>query len=145
MSLDIFGPSTIETLKIDSRYPTLRFEFPIIKQCKLGTTAAKMKNWQSQFQHGTIRAIDGEYMDMIEDVSIEDVLHTVAKLKESSHTDSKITIAHHKIAQPLTTSGITQLHFDQLHAITHHLHVLKYGEDYYLWGDYDSFPTMDES
>jgi hypothetical protein len=148
MSLDIFGPSTTEVLTIDPRHPTLGFEFhsphsaarPVIKQCKSGTKAAKMKNWRSRFRHGTIRAIDGEYMD-----TIEDVRSTVAKLKESSRTDCKITIAHHEIAQPLTASGIPQLHFDQLHAIAHHLHVMKYGEDYDLWGDNSTFPTVDES
>jgi hypothetical protein len=63
MSLDIFGPSTTEVLRIDPRHPTLGFEFhspnqdarPVIKQCKSGTYAAKMKTWRSRFQHGTIR------------------------------------------------------------------------------------------
>jgi hypothetical protein len=147
MSLDIFGPSTTEVLNIDPKHPTLGFEFhsaqpndrPIIKLCQSGTPAAKMKNWRSRFRHGTIRAIDGEYMD-----TIEDIRRTVATLKDSSRQDCKITIAHHEIAQPLTASGIPQLHFDQLHAIAHHLHVIKYGEDYDLWGDHDSMPNVHE-
>jgi hypothetical protein len=148
MSLDIFGPSTTEVLRIDPRHPTLGFEFhspnqdarPVIKQCKSGTYAAKMKTWRSRFRHGTIRAIDGEYMD-----TIEDIRRTVATLKDSKRTDCKITIAHHEVSQPLTASGIPQLHFDQLHAIAHHLHGMKYGDDHDLWGDYGSFPKMDEA
>jgi hypothetical protein len=78
--------------------------------------------------------------------TIEDVRNTVSKLKESSRTSCKITIAHHEISQPLTASGIPQLHFDQLHAIAHHLHVMKYGEDYDLWGDdHESFPAVSET
>jgi hypothetical protein len=78
--------------------------------------------------------------------TIEDILHTITKLKESNQKECKITIAQrHEIAQPLTASGIPQLHFDQLHTIAHHLHVLKYGEDYDLWGDYDSFPEVAKS
>jgi hypothetical protein len=57
MLLDIFGPSTTETMKIDARHPTLGFKFhltqrtarPIIKSCQTGTLAAKLKNWQSHF------------------------------------------------------------------------------------------------
>jgi hypothetical protein len=147
LSLDIFGPSTTEVLTIDPRHPTLGIEFhssqptarPIIKQCKSGTPAAKMRNWRSRFRHGTIRAIDGEYMD-----TIEDVRHTVATLRDSNRTDCKITIAHHEIAQPLTASGIPQLHFDQLHAIAHHLHVMKYGEDFDLWDNKNEFPSIDK-
>jgi hypothetical protein len=147
MSLDIFGPSTTEDLKIDPTHPTLGFEFhtptpdarPNIKLCKSGTPAAKLKNWRSRFRHGTIRAINGEYME-----TIEDVRHTVALLKDSNKTACKITIAHHEIAQPLTASGIPQLHFDQLHTIAHHLHVLKYGEDYDLWEDKSSMPLVHE-
>jgi hypothetical protein len=71
--------------------------------------------------------------------TIEDIRHTVAKLKESSWSNCKITIAHHEIARPLTASGIPQLHFDQLHAMANHLHVMKYGEDYDLWGDCNLF------
>jgi hypothetical protein len=55
-----------------------------------------------------------------------------------------VTIAHHEIAQPLTASGIPQLHFDQLHAIAHHLHVMKYGEDYDLWDDKTSMLAVHE-
>ncbi len=65
--------------------------------------------------------------------TIEDVRHTIATLRDSNRTDCKITIAHHEITQPLTASGIPQLHFDQLHAIAHHLHVMRYGDDYDLW------------
>jgi hypothetical protein len=61
-SLDIFGPSTTETIDIDGRHPTLGFEFhssaasarPIIKFCKTGTPAAKLHNWRSRFRHGTL-------------------------------------------------------------------------------------------
>jgi hypothetical protein len=147
LSLDIFGPSTTEVINIDPRHPTLGIEFhspqptarPTIKLCKSGTPAAKLRNWRSRFRHGTIRAIDGEYMD-----TIEDVRHTIATLRDSNRTDCKITIAHHEIAQPLTASGIPQLHFDQLHAIAHHLHVMRYGDDYDLWDNKDSFPAIDE-
>jgi hypothetical protein len=147
LSLDIFGPSTTEVITIDPNHPTLGIEFhsaqptarPIIKLCKSGTPAAKLRNWRSRFRHGTIRAIDGEYMD-----TIDDVRHTVATLRDSNRTNCKITIAHHEIAQPLTASGIPQLHFDQLHAIAHHLHVMKYGEDYDLWDDKNEFPSTDE-
>jgi hypothetical protein len=147
MSLDIFGPSTTEILSIDPKHPTLGFKFhspqpdnrPTLHFCQSGTPAAKIKNWRSRFRHGTIRATDGEYMD-----TIEDVRRTVATLKDSSRKDCKVTIAHHEVAQPLTASGIPQLHFDQLHAIAHHLHVLKYGEDYNLWGDHDQMPDVHE-
>jgi hypothetical protein len=148
MSLDIFGPSTTETVDINMRHPTMGFEFhspqmsarPVIKACKSGTQAAKLKNWRSRFRHGTIRAIDGEYMDTIEDIHL-----TFKRLLESNRMNCEITIAHHEISQPLTASGIPQLHFDQLHAIAHHLHVMRYGDDYDLWGKYGSFPEVDES
>jgi hypothetical protein len=148
MSLDIFGPSTTESMTLDLRHPSLGFEFqsntltarPIIKSCKTGTQAAKLRNWRSRFRHGTIRAINGEYIDTIADVHL-----TISQLIESKESFCKITIAHHEISQPLTASGIPQLHFDQLHAIAHHLHVLRYGDDHDLWGDYDSFPIVHES
>ena len=68
ISLDIFGPSTTEIIRIDKRHPTFGFEFesrqqtaqPIIQSCKSGTQAAKLRSWQSRFQHGTIRAITGK-------------------------------------------------------------------------------------
>jgi hypothetical protein len=145
MSLDIFGPSTTETLRIDKDHPTLGFKFhstqaiarPIIKQCKSGTPAAKLRNWRSRFCHGSIRAINGEYLD-----SIANVRNKVAQLRDSKAQDCQITIAHHEIAQPLTASGIPQLHFDQLHAIAHHLHAIKYGNKYDLWDDKSTWPTV---
>jgi hypothetical protein len=113
---------------------------PVVKLCK-SCTAAEMKNWQSRFRHGTIQAIDGENID-----TIEDVCSTVVKLKESSRTECTITMAHHEIAKPLRALGIPQIHFDQLHAIAHHLHVMKHGEDYDLWGDnHKLFPAVAES
>ena len=53
MLLDIFGLSTMEAVAINTPHPTLVFEFhlpqraamPIIKVCKSGTQAAKLKNW----------------------------------------------------------------------------------------------------
>jgi hypothetical protein len=77
--------------------------------------------------------------------TIDDVHQTIRKLVESNRANCKVTIAHHEVAQPLTASGIPQLHFDQLHAIAHHLHVMRYGKDYDLWGDHNSFPDVDES
>ena len=86
MSLDIFGPSTTEEITMDARHPTLGFEFhspnrtatPSIKACKSGTQTARLKNWRSRFRHGTIRAIDGEYIDSIDDVHL-----TIQRLLES--------------------------------------------------------------
>jgi hypothetical protein len=49
-----------------------------------------------------------------------------------------------QVAQPLTASGIPQLHFDLLHAIAHHLHVMKYGKDYNLWEDTTTWPYVNE-
>jgi hypothetical protein len=76
--------------------------------------------------------------------TIEDIRIAIARLKDSNRKTCKFTIAHHEVAQPLTASGIPQLHFDQLHAIAHHLHVLKYGEDYNLWEDTTTWPAIDE-
>jgi hypothetical protein len=57
MSLDIFGPSAMESIHIDTQHPTLGFEIhstkmtarPIIKSCKSGPQTANLKNWRSRF------------------------------------------------------------------------------------------------
>lgn len=56
-----------------------------------------------------------------------------------------MTIAHPEIAAPLTSDGIPQLHFDQLHMLAHHLHVLRYGKDNNLWADPKSLPPIEEA
>jgi hypothetical protein len=38
---------------------------PIIKSCKSGPQTANLKNWRSRFWHGTIRAINGEYITQL--------------------------------------------------------------------------------
>jgi hypothetical protein len=146
-SLDIFGPSTTESIRIDQNHPTLGFKFhskegtarPTIQLCKTGTPAAKIRNWRSRFRHGTLRAIDGLCMETIADIHA-----AIAKLKDLKRTECKFTVAHHEVVQPLTASCIPQLHFDQLHAIAHHLHVIRYGEDYNLWTDTTTWPDVDE-
>jgi hypothetical protein len=148
MSLDIFSPSTKEIVDINMSHPTLGFKFqltqmaaqPIIKSCKSGTQAAKLKNWRSRIRHGTIQAIDSEYVNTIENIHL-----TIQWFLESNQTKCKITIGHHKIAQPLMASGIPQVHFDQLHAIAPHLHACGYGKDHNLWGEYGFFPAVDKS
>jgi hypothetical protein len=147
MSMDIFGPSTTETISMDCRHATLGLIFcpdngterPIIQECQPGTPAAKIRNWRSRFRYGTLRAINGEYVD-----TVHAAITKFAQLHDARATDCKITIAHPEIAQPLTASGIPQLHFDQLHAIAHHLHVLKHGDDHNLWGDTSDWPVLDE-
>jgi hypothetical protein len=147
MSMDIFGPSTTEPISLDTKHPTLGFIFsspqgndrPIIQDCQSGTPAAKIRNWRSRFRYGSLRAINGQYLD-----NITNVHRTIAQLHDANAKTCTITIAHPEIAQPLTASGIPQLHFDQLHAIAHHLHVIRYGEDYDLWGNTADWPHVDE-
>jgi hypothetical protein len=146
-SMDIFGPSTTETLCLDTKHPSLGLVFcsdhaperPIIKECKSSNPAAHLRNWRSQFQHGTLQAINGKYVD-----TIADAITKFAQLDDANVKECRITIVHPEISQILTASGIPQLHFDQLHAIAHHLHVLKHGEDYNLWGDTSNWPNLEE-
>jgi hypothetical protein len=75
MSMDIFGPSTTETICLDKSQPTLGLKLcseqgtvcHIIKECTSGTPAAWLRNWHSRFQHGTLRAINGKYINTIDD------------------------------------------------------------------------------
>ena len=148
MSADIYGPSSTEEIDIHPTHPTLGFDMhftnlsakPTIKNCKTGTPAARIKHWRSKYRHGTIRAINGIYVD-----TIQDIQETVTKLKGSNATTCTITIAHPEIPEPLTHEGIPQLHFDQLHMLAHHLHVLKYGDNYDLWDDKTTKPPLSEA
>jgi hypothetical protein len=111
---------------------------PVIHNCKSGTQAAQLRNWQSRFRYGTLCAINGQFIDTIDDAQI-----IISKLNDSKKQECKVTITHPEIAQPLTASGIPQLHFDQLHAIAHHLHILKYCTDACAHQTVDSSDSSD--
>ena len=88
-----------------------------------------------------IRAINGIKID-----TVHKFRQLVQEIKNDKTTKQcKVTIAHLEIAAPLTSNGILQLHFDQLHMLAHHLHVLQYGKDNDLWADPKSLPPIEEA
>ena len=149
LSMDVYGSSMNETIAIHPVHSTLGFdlhynnpnEAPTIKACQSGTPAAKIPKWRSRLRHGTIRAINGIKID-----TVQELQQMVQDLKaDSTQTECTVMIAHPEIIAPLTSDGIPQLHFDQLHMLAHHLHVLRYGEDENLWDDPSSLPPIDEA
>ena len=97
-----------------------------------------MRQWQSQFRHGTIGAIDGMHVFTINQFQAE--LNTIrSQKKKQCHA----TTAHEEIKNMHTSEGVPQSHFDQLNATSHHLHAIKHNAD--SWTPPQSCPMEEDA
>eukprot|EP00536_Pseudo-nitzschia_multiseries_P018861 jgi/Psemu1/57705/gm1.57705_g len=129
MSLDIYGPSSVVSVSLNRNNTSLGFIFhnrvttPAILNCYTHTPEASIARWQSCFCNGNICAINNEQI-----LTIMQLTTCIAELQQQKQKTCYISIAHEDFANFHTATGIPQLHFDQLKAIAHHLHNIKYGD-----------------
>jgi deoxyuridine 5'-triphosphate nucleotidohydrolase len=93
----------------------------IIKSCKSGTPAARIKRWRSRLKNSTLLKIDDTTVQNIR--QLEQYLSTV-----SPGTDVILTIGLEEKVAMNDSAGIPMMYYDQLNAVSTHLEQIKNGD-----------------
>eukprot|EP00536_Pseudo-nitzschia_multiseries_P011074 jgi/Psemu1/289476/fgenesh1_pg.360_\ len=129
MSLNIHEPSSMVLVSLNGNDTSCgfishnRLTSPTILDCCTHTLAAFIDRGRSRFHNGTICTINNERI-----LTVTQLTTCIAELRQQKQETCDISFAHEDFVDLHTATGIPQLHFDQLKAIAHHLHSIKYAD-----------------
>lgn len=135
-----FGDSHTIQLKLNSPHKHLGIVLPshglVVKTCEPRTPATRIRTWRSCIKGCLIRLVND-----IEIRTAADFDDAVLKAKNNGEEEIKVELAKDICPRRSIFDTMPQLHFDQLHAIAHHLHAMRTGVD--LWEDKSELPEVD--